>query len=165
MSKVVFEVQGDPSPLAFTCPSPVTLDNLHKHFPLPGKWHFRAKQAAPGVAEFVWMDLVEPGKVPSFQGIYYIKAFPIESDPGPYLESNDTIKITYDEDDDDPSVIPIRGSETSRRNVTSQNNERHVESRHDPIKEATSGLSSIFGKALASSAKAMEQMRKKFDEI
>jgi len=167
-TRVLFEVQGDPSVLAFTCPGPVTLDSLTKNFPLPGQWHFRAKVPPPvpvsQVEGYVWEDVVVAGKVPTFGGRIHLRAFPVSASAFDFPASNDLVTVkprafeaASDGGDDDEEDERFESRQEGARR---EDRPRRSSAEASGIKEATATIS-MFSKAFASSAKAaMEAVRK-----
>jgi len=154
MVKVWFEIQGDPAVLSFDCPFPLSQENLIKHFPIPGVWHFRAKISPPNYfEEYVWLDLAGgSGKLPQFEGKVYVKAFPVEPQEIAYEPSNDLIEVRQE-------VLPDEEPERGLEKRQTESLPRRS-SQENVLKEASTGIS-FFGKAMAASAKAaMEAVKK-----
>ena len=136
MPKVQFELQGAPETLlSFSCPIPVTLENIKENFPLPGNWHFRAKVNNPTFS-FIWEDLTEEEEeVPRFMERYYLKVFPIDIPDYEYEESEDLI-----------TDVGVERKDIERKAYS------------DPaISFAPSAMSSVFGRAMKG---AMDTVRK-----
>ena len=71
----------------------VTLDDIRRHFPFYGRFHFRCA-FPPDTPNFAWMDLLDSEEpVPSNGGTIFLKVLPIPNVPDERLHPDETNTI------------------------------------------------------------------------